>query len=338
MTIYRPPGYFDDPTPSFQQILGESLGKGTEGAIKNIFKERERGRELREMEQFQRARGTQSFADQVPDSLKGEELTPEQREALEMEVLLNPPDQDYSDMERTFMRKHLPEFSKIYEDRRKGDDKEARQIRQQLTSDNAKREQSIEQRQAALNNMMHAVEKGKLGSFGRDWIADVSGMDVFRTPEGALFKASSKEFFLGSLQRAGARPNQWIEQQIQKMLPQIGINKKANLTIGEALQMEMDIEKRLIENTNKVIQADRAAGRTRTDVAERARAMTKSYAEGRQKSARKAMENIEKHGDISGKKIEKKSSEILMTAPGGQKRFVGKDQVKEALSQGYKRI
>lgn len=112
--------------------------------------------------------------------------------------------------------------------------------------------ESIPQKQSALTNMIDAIANKNLGFFSWDNLAEQTGINAFRTPEGALFKTSAKEYFLGSIARAGARPNQWIEQQISDMLTKIGNSTEANLTIARALQNELDIEKERIRLTNEI--------------------------------------------------------------------------------------
>jgi hypothetical protein len=142
------------------------------------------------------------------------------------------------------------DLSRVYSDEAKIKEKRRMQraagheeISKAALKSSAERAESLPQKEFALQNMMDAVEQGNLSFFSPDSLADLTGIEAFRTPEGAGFKTAGKEFFLGSLKRAGARPNQWIEAQIADMLPKIGRSPEANLSVTEALKTEMDIEK-----------------------------------------------------------------------------------------------
>jgi hypothetical protein len=80
----------------------------------------------------------------------------------------------------------------------------------------------LPQKESSLNLMNEALANKDLSFWSWDNFADKTGVEAFRSPEGALFKTAAKEYFLGNIKRAGARPNQWIEQQIQDMLAKIG--------------------------------------------------------------------------------------------------------------------
>ena len=76
--------------------------------------------------------------------------------------------------------------------------------------------------------MNDAIASKNLGFWSSDNLAEITGVEAFRSPEGAIFKTASKEYFLGNISRAGARPNQWIEQQISDMMAKIGNLQKMN--------------------------------------------------------------------------------------------------------------
>lgn len=112
--------------------------------------------------------------------------------------------------------------------------------------------ETIPQKQTALNLMKEATLNRNLSFFSPDNIAEITGIEAFRSPEGALFKTAGKEYFLGNISRAGARPNQWIEQQIADMLAKIGRSRAANLSVERALQNELDLDKSRINFTSDV--------------------------------------------------------------------------------------
>lgn len=114
---------------------------------------------------------------------------------------------------------------------------------------------SIPQKRTALSLMNDAIVNKNLGWLSADNLAEITGIEGFRSKEGAIFKTAGKEYFLGSISRAGTRPNQWIEQQISDMMTKIGRETSANLTVARALQNELDLEEETVRATHEI--ADR---------------------------------------------------------------------------------
>jgi len=155
------------------------------------------------------------------------------------------------------------------------------------------RADALPQKQAALQSMTSAIEGGDLGTFSPDYLAEITGIDAFRTPTGAAFVSSGKEYFLGSLKRAGARPNQWIEQQIQKMLPQIGRSKEANLTVAETLKTENLIEEKQVELGYQLAnELEETLGYVPRDLPQRVAKQMKPFAEEQQKILEEKLRQI----------------------------------------------
>lgn len=119
---------------------------------------------------------------------------------------------------------------------------------------------TIPQKETALNLMDDAVVNKDLSFFTLDNLAELTGIEGFRSKEGAIFKTAAKEYFLGNLQRAGARPNQWIEQQIQDMLTKIGRSTAANLSVSRTLRNELDIDKERVRITEEISDRLRSEG------------------------------------------------------------------------------
>lgn len=111
-------------------------------------------------------------------------------------------------------------------------------------------------KQLALDNLRNAITQGNIGGISRDYLADLTGAEFLRSAKGAQFITSSKEFFLGSISRAGARPNQWIEQQIRTFLPLLGRSEEANLLATEMLQANLNVQKTYPEIVNQIMEND----------------------------------------------------------------------------------
>lgn len=118
----------------------------------------------------------------------------------------------------------------------------------------------LPQKQSALNIAKDALSSKDLGMFSWDNIADVTSIEGLRSKEGAVFKTAMKEFLLGNISRAGARPNQWIEQQISDMAPKVGRSTEANLSVSRAIQNEIDLDKEREKSTYEIYEDLRKNG------------------------------------------------------------------------------
>lgn len=120
--------------------------------------------------------------------------------------------------------------------------------------------EQIPQKRTAINLMKDAVANQNLGFFSPDNLAELTGIEGFRSAEGAIFKTAGKEYFLGNIARAGARPNQWIEQQIADMMAKIGREPEANFSVLRALENELDLDEARVRITQEISDRLKAAG------------------------------------------------------------------------------
>lgn len=114
----------------------------------------------------------------------------------------------------------------------------------------AEERQALPLKKNAIEQMKSAIQRG--GNLTTDWLADTFNMPFLRTDEGAQLKLATKEFLLGNIGRVGARPNQWIEQQIAQMAPQVGVRPSANLKMAAGLEFENDISQKRIDLTSEL--------------------------------------------------------------------------------------
>ncbi len=118
------------------------------------------------------------------------------------------------------------------------------------------------------------------------YLVDELGLEFARTPEASRFKSASKNRFIENLESlggAGARPNQFIEQQLVAAQPTIGRNAESNNTV---LDMEEFIEDMKLQRAKLELQLaeeDREKyGFAKNDIAQRAEKQMKDYTEKRQ--------------------------------------------------------
>lgn len=149
-------------------------------------------------------------------------------------------------------------------------------------------------KEAALNNMMDAIQRGDdVGFMSPDWWADFTGIKAFRTMTGAQLENASKEFLMSSVGQAGSRPNQWIEQRILSMAPEIGKTKLANETYAQGLRQELDLRKAYINEVQRLNQEDfEKYGYPKADIAIRAQRNIEPYVRERQSIAKYRMQDI----------------------------------------------
>ena len=197
----------------------------------------------------------------------------------------------------------------------------------------------IPQKNAALQSMELAVKEKNIGFFSRDNLAEITGVEGFRSPEGALFLTASKEYFLGSLKRAGARPNQWIERQIQKMLPKVGRTREANLSVVEALRADLSVEKKRLELTAQIAnESEEKYGYVHRNLGSQVLKKLTPFANQQQKELEQRLRRIKKEAGKAPSKLKKTSPGMInIILPDGRRGQIPKDRLKRALELGATR-
>lgn len=162
-----------------------------------------------------------------------------------------------------------------------------------------------------------------------DYFADITGFEPLRSAEGAKLKTGIKDFFLSDLTRVGARPNQWIEQQLADALPKIGRSAEANLITAEGLKFKLDLAKKRIETIDKLAEQDREKfGFVKGDIDSRAYDEIKKFAINRQKQLQDNIKKIKAQN--KGEK-----SKVVMISPEGSTYEILSDDIDEALENGF---
>lgn len=139
--------------------------------------------------------------------------------------------------------------------------------------------ESIPKKKMALDFARNALETGDLGYFSLDKLADVTGIDLFRTAKGAQLATASKENLLNNMGRVSARAqNIWFEQRLNSMFPKIGQSKEANLTVQEMLEGEVALDNAYLTEYDRVKKEDEDNyGFVKKDASERARSNIKPF-------------------------------------------------------------
>lgn len=325
MTIYTTPASFEDPTPSVGERFGSAIGQGLSSGLQLLAQDKIEKMKHQRLENLIR-----DLSGGIPAGIEGR---PSQvggvGAPISDEVILAIGSQD-------------PNLARLLQGQKESQIKqtEARAKREferakPILSRADERSEMISQKTSALSLMEDAVKEGNLGYFSPDNLAEVTGIEGLRTPKGAQFISSGKEYFLGSLKRAGTRPNQWIEQQIQKMLPKIGRSAAANLTVIEALKSELAVENAQLDTIDRLSQEDEEQfGYVKGNIGQRTRKELKSFADKEQKDLEIRLRQIQ--GESKTFPSEIKKTEVIMIDPQGRRRAVEKKDVKAAKAAGYK--
>ncbi len=136
---------------------------------------------------------------------------------------------------------------------------------------------SLPKKENALHFARDAVESGEADYFSLNKLADITGIDLFRTAKGAQLNTAAKENLLSNMGRVSARAqNVWFEQRLNSQFPKIGQSKEANLTVQEMLEGEIDLEKAYLNEFDRIAETDQKEyGFVRKDASKRAREASK---------------------------------------------------------------
>lgn len=332
MTSYVGPEMFEDLTPSASQRLGGALGQGISSGLQMLLQNKiqsmNQQKENEALESLGIPRGTpkelqREFIKHSLQSKRQDEMfnliknLTAKKEAKNPNESLNEEISD--DQILAFASQNAP-MARILQDQKKMSVKQNEVIAKRdyervkpylLRSDEIA--ESLPRKESALHLMEDAIKNENLSFFSKDKLADFTGIEAFRTAKGAQFIASAKEFFLGNIKRAGARPNQWIEQQISKMLPLIGRDEAANLTVLEAFKSEMKLDEKQIELTNKLSEEDvNEYGYIKGNLPQRVRKEMKTFASEEQDRLEKELRSIDELSKLPKAKGNKKLTPTIL--------------------------
>lgn len=343
--------------PSFGSQIGGSLGRGFSNVAQQLLQNKmEEKREKKRQEsigEILRRGGPEAhqediktkFLQALPEIERslGRELVPEDLDKIyaqmnQQKSLVSPQEDSFLKAQQlAMMGEH--DLSKIEIEKAKFAEKRSleRERQNYELAKPALQEASListglPQKEAALQNMREAISEGNLSFFSPDNLAELTGIEGFRSPEGATFKTAGKEFFMSNLGRVGARGlNQWLERQLADMQPKIGRSAEANLAVTEILQADNDVARKQVELTNELAERyERETGTIPRDLASKVEKQLTPYAIERQKQAKAKIEEIKANFKPNTK------AGVLMRAPDGSLRRVSHKEVKEAAKAGYR--
>jgi hypothetical protein len=110
--------------------------------------------------------------------------------------------------------------------------------------------------EAAIRAMKQAVIEGDQSFFSWNNLAELTGFEWVRDAQGGQFKTGAKTFLINNVTKFGARPNQYIEQQIADSLAKPGRGREANLASLAMTEFDVDMKRKYNQILDEVIAED----------------------------------------------------------------------------------
>lgn len=132
---------------------------------------------------------------------------------------------------------------------------------------------SVPRKRMALSMSREAIESGEVGRFSWANIAERTGLKELIGAKGSQLITAAKENLLSNMSRVSARgQNQWFEQRLASMAPEVGKTETANLTANVMLEGDMEMDQAYIDAYDRLAKEDfQKYGYERNDIDQRAR-------------------------------------------------------------------
>ncbi len=118
------------------------------------------------------------------------------------------------------------------------------------------------------------------------FLVDKLGLEAYRDPASARFKTANKQRFVESIHElggAGARPNQFIEQQLTQAQATLGRSEEANESVLDLEEFVQDLKLQRAELELQLAEQDhKKLGFVKGDISQRADKLMKDYTQRRQ--------------------------------------------------------
>lgn len=306
--------------PSFGEQLAASLGQGASSAISNFAEQMLEKRKRENILDLMSKIENQNISSSSNNSSSGK--TSDSFLKAKMYAIAGQPE----------LARTATEEAKLHEKMRSEEKKESRELAKPTLERGRELVESLPYKENALLAMEDAISSGNLGFFTLDNLAELTGLEGLRSPEGATFKTASKEFFLGNLSRVGSRGlNQMMEKVVLEMAPLIGRKTEANLAVAEILGVENDVSRKEAELINEIGEEFKEKhGYYPSNISYKVYKELRPFAEKRQKEALKKIEKIKQTY------APKTKEGILMYDRSGNLRRIPHKDIKDARSAGYR--
>lgn len=145
--------------------------------------------------------------------------------------------------------------------------------------------------EASLELMRDSLMTGDQSFFSPNNIAEKTGLEWFRDAAGGQFKTASKTFLINNVSKFGARPNQYIEQQMADALAKVGRSRSANMITYNALKFDSNIKKQFLNQSDEISETDYKPGTLGRSIQEKMR----SFVENEQNNLNEKIRFIKQH-------------------------------------------
>lgn len=231
-----------------------------------------------------------------------------------------------------------PVYSNPYTENRRRDDEsskglDTKKVEMALSRDNDILKESekirtlIPTEESSIAAMKEGILLGDQSFFSGNNLAERTGLEYFRDAAGGLFKTGSKTFLINNITKFGARPNQYIEQQISDSLAKVGRSKAANISSVALVEFDSNVKKEFLSQIDKVSENDYKAGTLGKEVQKN----MKKYVEFHQQRLADKLKFIQNHE----KEIDETPKDHYpMIDPEGRLIYIPQDQIDEAIFRG----
>jgi hypothetical protein len=158
---------------------------------------------------------------------------------------------DLSDKQIAAITLEDPQFGKILQDQKKAKRKTFESDRAYHSSRSnkfldevAKETKGIPEREVAVNSAIEAVQSGQMSPMGGDFWANVLNVPQLKSESGGTLQSAAKVNLMGSLGKIGARPNQFIEKQINDAFAQAGEKPGVQMAKLNIAKTVLDLDKK----------------------------------------------------------------------------------------------
>ena len=135
---------------------------------------------------------------------------------------------------------------------------------EELQKKNFGKRESLRKQRHDVDLGVMALETGEVGGFDRNLLADILGPigQPLKNQSGALLESSMKNLLIDTVAKLTGQKNKWIETQVKSAIPGIGKSQGANEILFIAAQAELDIQERLLDTEDEIIQLYERAGQS----------------------------------------------------------------------------
>lgn len=127
-------------------------------------------------------------------------------------------------------------------------------IQQKAQESELGRRESLTKERRDLMTGYDAAKRDNVGGFSVDWLAERLGPsgEPLKSLSGVQLESAMKNVLIDNIRKVGARPNQWIEQQIKSAIPSLGKKPEANQILFEIALGNVDIEEKLLDTKDEL--------------------------------------------------------------------------------------